>query len=303
MVVLGPVDEVGNNQEIAGELHFSDNTNLHVEPLFIGFRLFRGKAVSLSDFPESFFKAVTGGLVEHRIKRFTFRHREVGEIIGAELKLEMTARGNLRRGPDGVRGMGKGLFHLVRGFEVELVGGKTEPGAVVNSFAGLDAQKDFMRMGLVPVQIMAVVGCHQRDVEFAADFLQALVGNSLFLDAVFLHFKVEAVAKDVLEKERGLFGGLHVFFLGNEIGDLAVQTAGQGNEPLVVFGKELLVDPGLIIKTLQLGDGGKLHEIFITGRVHGQENDMKCRLTCASGIAAIGAFFRRNIEFAADDRL
>ena len=87
--------------------------------------------------------------------------------------------------------------HLLRGFEIELVRGKTEPLGIRQGPAGLEAEQDLMGMGLLLVQVVAVIGGHHLDPQFPAKFPQSNVGAVLFLYAVFLQFEIEPVAEQV----------------------------------------------------------------------------------------------------------
>ena len=153
---------------------------------------------------------------------------------------------------------------------------------------------------LVPVEIMAVVGGHQRQVQFPGQFFQPRVDHPLFRQAVFLKFQVKAVAKDLLQgKGRGP-GLVQAVWLGQEIGNLAVQTGGEADKPLAVPGQDLLVDPRFVVEALQLGDGGQLDKVLVAGAVHGQQHEVEGGAAGALGRFA-EAIRHRDVELAADN--
>ena len=118
-----------------------------------------------------------------------------------------------------------------------------------------------------------------------------MVGRVLFGDAVFLQLEIEPVAEDRLEFRGLLPGPVHVV-LGDQPGDLAVQAGGEGDQPSLWCLQDLHVDAGLVVKALELGDGGQFHQVLVAVDVHGQEDDdesLCCRRSAFLSVPVAGA--------------
>jgi hypothetical protein len=57
--------------------------------------------------------------------------------------------------------------HLLRSLEIELVGGHLQPLLVVDQGVGLDADQDILGVGIPLIDIMDIVGRHQRQAGLA----------------------------------------------------------------------------------------------------------------------------------------
>ncbi len=105
-----------------------------------------------------------------------------------------------------------------------------------------------MGMGLVLIQIVAVIGGHKRDAKLPGKLFQAIVDNGLFRYPVFLHLKIKAVFKQGLEIFGLFFCAFYVVF-GNKMRYFSMQTGSECNETIRMCLKYLLVNAGFIIKT------------------------------------------------------
>ena len=274
LLALGPVDEVGHDQEVAGKAHLLDHADLHVQPVAVLFLLLVVQAPDLADVIEPFFQSLAAGLLEQALQALAFGHREDGKVVGAEFQFQVAPPGHLQGVGHRLGTVGELARHLVGRLEVELVGGEAEPLGIVDGAAGLDAEQDLVRVGLLAVEVVAVVGGHQLDAQLPAQLHEALVGHLLFRDAVFLQLEVEAVAKDLLQLDRLGPGAVRVV-VGEAPGDLAVQAGGEGDQALLVPEEHLLVDARLVVEPLGLGNGGQFHQVLVAGPVHGQQDDME----------------------------
>jgi len=118
---------------------------------------------------------------------------EVREVKGAKLKLNVARFGNPEAVGEGLRDMAEKFLHLGGGLQVELVAAELHPLGVVNGGLGLDTEQDLVGLGIRGVEIMGVIGGNQRDAQLPAHINQLRVGSPLFIKAVILDFKVEAV--------------------------------------------------------------------------------------------------------------
>ena len=115
---------------------------------------------------------------------------------------------------------------------------------------------------------MTVIGGNQRYAKLLGEFYQSLVYLLLFLDAAVLHFKIKPVVKDFLQ-DLGLPAGCVHIAVQDQVGDAAVQAGSQGNKAFIVGNQGFLVDPRLVVKTFQLGNAGKFHQVLVAVFVHG----------------------------------
>ncbi len=189
----------------------------------------------------------------------------------------------------------KAFLHLLGRLEIKFVGGEFEALGIGDGVIGLDAEKHLVGVGLVLIEIVAVVGGHGLDAEFGCQFFHPLIDRSLFGDAVFLELEVEAVAKDSLEF-LGLGAGPWHVVVADEPGDLAVEAGGEGDQTLVMGLNGLHVDTRLVIKTFKLGNRRQLHQVFVAGNIHGQEDNVEVALHLVAALAG------SHIKLAADDR-
>ena len=82
-----------------------------------------------------------------------------------------------------------------------------------------------MRAGIFFLEIVAIVGAGQRNVQFLVDFEQAAIRDSLMIEPVGLHFKIEMFLPEDFLKFAGHRHGAGHIFLADQIGNLAAQAA------------------------------------------------------------------------------
>ena len=138
--------------------------------------------------------------------------------------------------------------------------------------AGLDTEQDLVRVGVVAMEIMAIVGGDQREADLAADLAQALVERPVQL--VVLQFEIEAPG----EGPRVPFGRLAA--LVDAVGaqrprDFAGQASGEHNQALGHFGENLLVDARLVVEPFFVGRGQQAAEIAVADAVLREQDQME----------------------------
>lgn len=121
-----------------------------------------------------------------------------------ELNFKMTALiRNLERVLHGVaRNAVESCEHFLFGLVVEIPGIEAEALGIVHLGLRLDAEQNVVGFHVVGIEIMAVVGGHERKLRGVGKLENALVHEGLFGQAVGLNLKIEAVGK-----ERGIFFG------------------------------------------------------------------------------------------------
>jgi len=83
--------------------------------------------------------------------------------------------------------------HLLGRLDIKFVGIETPSRFISHRLAGLDAEQDFVRLGVFAMQVMAIIGRDQRQPDLFADFAQRLVIRRMEL--VVLEFEIVAARK------------------------------------------------------------------------------------------------------------
>src|SRR5581483_6958828 len=96
---------------------------------------------------------------------------------------------------------------------------------IVESRAGLEAEQDVVRLGVMAVDVVEVVGRGQTEAELLAEIDERRVDDVLLVDPVLLHLEEEAVlAEDVAVVGDRLPSAVEVV-LRDAPRDLALQAA------------------------------------------------------------------------------
>ena len=148
---LGIVHEILDDEEIVRKAHFLDHGQL-VFQLPVVFRLLGAVALREALFTQL---PQIGGRVVPR------RQPELRQVILAEGEVKPAAVGNALGVLHGIGIPGKQRFHLLRGAEIEILRLIAHAVFIVNGLAGLDAQQHVMALGVLPAQIVGVVGADQ----------------------------------------------------------------------------------------------------------------------------------------------
>ena len=197
-VVLGPVDEVRDHQEVAGEAHLDDD-------LLLVLRLLAD--VVRDPFREAVVQPLLHLLDEPRGLVLPLGRGEARHVVGGGVELHLAALGDLQGVVARVREVPEQLAHLLGGLEVELVRVELEALGVLQGGAGLHAQQRRVGLGVLRVGVVQVVGGHQGQVELLGQAQQVLGHALLDAQPVVHELAVEVLrAEDVAELRRGLHG-------------------------------------------------------------------------------------------------
>ena len=94
----------------------------------------------------------------------------------------------------GVFELAEQLHHLVARLEVEIGRVPTHAVGVVHRLAGLDAEQDFVRAGVLFAEVVGIVGGDEREAGFLREAVE-LGGEALVLfEVVVLDFEEEVIA-------------------------------------------------------------------------------------------------------------
>ena len=111
-------------------------------------------------------------LAEVVLGRLLVRGLERGEAAAAQVEalvVRLDQLGDPRRGGQGLVVAGHRLVHLLGAADVELVGLELHPRRVVDRLAGVDAEQDVVRGGVLAGQVVGVAGRDQRQAHPPGD--------------------------------------------------------------------------------------------------------------------------------------
>ncbi len=221
-----------------------------------------------------------------RLARELVGHGELGQADPAEVDLHIGPFGDEQRVVARLGELGEQVPHLPGRLEVVLLALELEPLGVVDGGTGLDAEERVVGDVVLSVGVMAVVGGQQRGPDALGDLDQRGIGLVLRGQPVVLELDEEVVlAEDVLEPGGQVLGSdLIVGQQGLE--DHPAQTAGGGDEPVVVTLEQLPVEPGLVVVPLQVGGGRELQQVAVPGCRLGQEGQVVIELLAAVDVAS-----------------
>ena len=193
------------------------------------------------------------------------------------------------------------LAHLRRAREVVLGAGQPEALLLLSARTGLEAEQDVVRLGVLRLDVVRVVGGHERQPGPTRDLDKAGADRVLLGDAVVLQLeKVVVGAEDLRVLARDRLGRVEVA-AHDRLRQLTTETRGQADQPLGVLGEQLLVDARLVVVALEVRRADQLDEVAIPDVVARQQDQM-VRIAVGASLA-IGARARRHVHLAAEDRV
>ena len=288
---LSKADEIGDNQEIIDKAHFRDHIKLILQALA---HLLAAVWIALRE-------ALAAALAQVGFGGVAFGHVELGQVVLAELEFDLAARGDLERIGKRLRGVGKQLPHLALALDIKFLGLEFHAGGVVYGLAHLDGHQHILKRGVLPGQVVRVVGRHERDAGFFGHADELAVDLGLFGNAVVLDFQeIIAFTKHIPVPKSGFFGFL-VAPVGNQPGQLARKARRQADQPLMVLLEQFMVHARFHIKPLDKPQADHMDEIAVAGHVFAQQNQVAVPFAARIGAVMPGA--RRDIDLAADDRM
>ncbi len=265
---LGVADEVGHDEEVVHKAHLPDDAHLHAQTaaqILAAVRIALVKAL-----PAQRFKV--GVAVGFPLGQF-----ELGQVVSAELEFHIAQVRHLLGVVDGLRAVGEQSAHLVLALDVELLGLEPHTVLVLHQLTHLDAHEHVLHGGVLPRQVVAVVGGHHGNAGLAAQAHDARDHRLLFGDFVVLDFQVIAVLAEQLPHFQGMGLRALVVAVPQPPGDFPRQTGGQGDKPLVVLPEQVHIDAGLDVKALREGHGHHIAQVAVALLVPAQQHQMPRR--------------------------
>ena len=296
------MNEIPNDQEIAGEAHLLDHFNFGgqaafvvaqrmAQPVFLGQLLEHQRALHES-FAHDFLEVRVGGV---SLRNLEFRKR-----IADPLNFHVAAIGDRHRARHRIRQFAKHLRHFLAALEIKLVRGEFHARPVAHGLARLNAHQYFLGVRIRLRQIMAIVGRHQRDAAFLGEANQIAIDPNVLFEPLVLHFEEEILFPENIAQAVRSYFRLVVFLGENRVGHFPAQTSRKRDQAFAVFGEQFVIDARLVIKTIEVAGGDEFNEVFVPGFVLAEQHQMIRALRAGSAILMI---VRRDVHFAADDWL
>ena len=295
-VVLGPVDEFLYDKEIAREAHVADDVQLVAQALAVGVRIEGGR---VGVFLQALFQALLGQPPEFRFQRGPFGQGVDREIMVAEIQLHIALFGDAHGIGQRFRHMAEGGFHLLGALVIKFRGLEAHVPGIVQRGLRLDAEQHLVGFHVVGIEVVAVVGGHQRQVELFGDLHEAVVDRHLFLQAVGLQLQIEAAGVDVRVFPGQRAGLVHVAGLDGAR-HFARDAGRKADEPLGILAQQRLVHARLVMEALQKALGHQLDEVVIARLVLGQQDEM---VAPAGQLGRLVEMVMADVDLAAEDGL
>ena len=233
------------------------------------------------------------------------RRGEDGKLVLPESELEVAAPGDVDGVADRLRTLRKRRLHLLGGLDEELVGLEAPAVGVIERLAGLDAEQHLVRRGILGLQVVAIVRCHQRQGQLTGQGDELAVAALLLRQVVVLDLHVVAIAEDLAVLAHHLPGAIERAVLDRLV-DLAGQTAGQGDETAVELAQQIAVDARLVVEALGVAEGDQAAEIAVALAVRRQQDEVivaaRLGVVLASRTLVVAAA-RRHVDLAAENGL
>ena len=289
-----PVDIVPDDQKVIGEPHLDDDAQLVFDALFdrIG-DIFVAFGKPLPRQPRKIIGrggTVVGGVerdkrgipdgrpvgfeVENRLLYFIGDHAGIGNRLGHIIEQ---------------------LRHLVARLHIKFVRFKLHALGIGKRFFRLNTQQDILRLPVLFIDIVNVVGCDKLNVQLPRDLNQLRNYLLFFGDIVILDFDVKILPEHLFHFPRPFLCAV-VIAVHQQLRHSSRKAGGKADHSFVVLFQQLIVDPRLAVKSVDIRKRIQLDDIFIPRLVFGKHDNM-LRL----GTRPLVEIIVRGVKLAADD--
>ena len=252
-MLFGVADEIPDDEEISRELHLLDDGEFALEALLvIGNRVLElALLVQRAQGCEAAGEAFAGDMHEVAVDGVAGRDIELREWRRDFFEAQAAALGDVESAGHDFGRVFEDAVHLVVVLDEELGAVELHARGVVNRLAGLDAEHDVLRVGVVFAEIVAVVGGDEGQAEIFFQLEQAGMDLVLHGEALVLNFEIEIffaenVAIGCGGGERGV-----VLPFRQALGDFAFQASGEADQAAGVFGQKVLAHARLVVEAVQ----------------------------------------------------
>ncbi len=192
--VFRELDEVPDDEEVAGEAHLLDHRDLARDALLVLRERVLELAVRLHAIPDrraALLVALAYDLLEVLFNRdvaLLARDGEDGQVVLAERELEIAHLCDLGRSAHGVGAeVFENLRHLFGRADVPLRAAEAHPVGVVDRAARADAEHHVVGLVVVAVEVVRVVGGDERDARSLREIDEVAVDPLLIFQLVILN--------------------------------------------------------------------------------------------------------------------
>jgi hypothetical protein len=118
----------------------------------------------------------------------------------------------------------------------------------------------------------------------------------VLIEIVILNFQEEVFLAEDFGVFAGHLAGFVVLIFEERFVDVAAEAGREADEAFGVLLKELFIDAGLVVETVEVAGGDELDEIAVAVLILGEEDEVVVA-------AGVGFVVVDDVEFAADDRV
>ena len=258
------VNEIPNNEEVAGVAHRVDDIQLKVQTLA---HLLIHNLIALR---QSLLAQVTQ--IAYGIK--ALRHRELRQQQMAELHLHVAAVGNFIGIAQSLRAIAEQRLHLIIAFQIIAVVVEAHTIRLINRARRLDAQQNILRRGILLLHIMQIVRRHQAKTELLRQLLQLRADLVLLIEVMVLNFQKVIFFAEYIDIFLNTAACSLQIVLQNHLRYLAGNAGAEADNALVISAQYILVYARFIVKALQLTDADNFHQVMVACIVLRQQNQM-----------------------------
>ena len=274
---LGPFDEVGHDEKVAGEFHAGDDAQLEIEPLLV---IAGGEAR----------RGPMGGEARRQtLLRLLAQFQRLGDlsrlaILGGRARGEArqdrlagqgpvgAAQGDLDRVGGGLRQIGEELQHLRPGLEA-MLGGHLPPVGLGDQRAIGDAEQGVMGVMVGAGGEEGLIGRHQRQAALIGEIEKLRLHLFFRRPAMALQFDIQAVWEEVLKRSEPLrrrLGASH----GEQTIQPARGAAGQRDDAIGGAGEMTQQHMrGVARFRVEPGAAAQIHQVHVTALALGEQHD------------------------------
>ena len=273
-VLLPPVDEVLDDEEVAGKPHRDDHVEFALETLSVGGLV--GGLAELLQLGEALLESGAGqlskvvGLIHAR------RYGERGKLrLRERIDLAPTPLRDRERVFHRFRFMPEKMSHLLWALEVDLFRLVVRTLHVLERAPGADAHQSDLGLCVLSCEVVRAVGRDRGELEFFGERDEDFVEWLLFGKPVVLELDVErARFEQFLEVAEHGAAGVRALLkdgLRYEPG----HARGEGDHALAVLGQEIEVDArGASIRSLDPATAHQPDEVVVAGLVSREQDEM-----------------------------
>ena len=160
-----------------------------------------------------------------------------------------------------------------------------------------------MGLGVFAIQVVRVVGGHQREVQLSRQFHEFRSGFLLVLESVPLEFDVEIpLSEDLPVLDRDL-PSLFRMPQKDQVRNLPGRTRGERDQAFRVFPEQVLVHSGTVVEPLQKSGRHHLYQVSVPHLVLREQDEMVRTVVHPACGLATAHTFDGHVHLGTEDRL